>query len=96
NNNNNNNEQLIIYATPVIQIQLSSHCKETINRLKDIKKEKSLLLAIVNPQTSKIPVKQHKDQQQLDKKILDQISDLMKRKHQLRLIELEESVLLAQ
>lgn len=32
----------------------------------------------------------------LDKKILNQINDLMKKKHQLRLIELEESVLLAQ
>lgn len=31
-----------------------------------------------------------------DKKILHQMSDLMKRKHQLRLMELEESVLLAQ
>lgn len=31
-----------------------------------------------------------------DKKILHQMSDLLKRKHQLRLIELEESVLLAQ
>ncbi|CAF3572491.1 unnamed protein product [Rotaria socialis] len=94
--NNNNNEQLIIYATPVIQMQLSSHCKETLNRLKDIKKEKLSLLAIVNPQTLKIPVKQHNDQQQSDKKILSQISDLMKGKHHLRLIELEESVLLAQ
>ncbi|CAF1352372.1 unnamed protein product [Rotaria sordida] len=89
-------EQLIIYAAPVIQMQLSSHCKETINRLKEIKKEKSLLLAIINPQISKIPVKQHDDQQRSDKKILNQLSDLMKRKHQLHLIELEESVLLAQ
>ncbi|CAF1266513.1 unnamed protein product [Rotaria sordida] len=89
-------EQLIIYAAPVIQMQLSSHCKETINRLKEIKKEKSLLLAIINPQTSKIPVKQYDDQQRSDKKILNQLSDLMKRKHQLHLIELEESVLLAQ
>ncbi|CAF3240743.1 unnamed protein product, partial [Rotaria sp. Silwood2] len=102
-NNNNNtristgkDEQLIIYAAPVIRMQLSSHCKETIERLKAIKKEKALLLAIINPQTSKIPVKQSDDQQQSDKKILNQISDLMKRKHQLRLIELEESVLLAQ
>jgi hypothetical protein len=31
-----------------------------------------------------------------DKKILHQMTDLMKRKHQLRLIELEESVLFAQ
>lgn len=61
---NNNNEQLIVYAAPVIQMQLSSHCKETINRLKEIKKEKALLLAIINPQTSKIPVKQQDDQQQ--------------------------------
>lgn len=59
-----NNEQLIIYAAPVIQMHLSSRCKETIDRLRDIKKEKSLLLAIVNPQTSKIPVKQRDEQQQ--------------------------------
>jgi hypothetical protein len=31
-----------------------------------------------------------------DKRILNQMSDLMKRKHQLHLIELEETVLLAQ
>ena len=59
-----NNEHLIIYAAPVIQMQLSSCCKETIDRLKQIKKEKSLLLAIINPQTTKIPVKQHDNQQQ--------------------------------
>jgi hypothetical protein len=59
-----NNEQLIIYAAPVIQMQLSSRCKETIERLRDIKKEKSLLLAIINPQTTKIPTKQRDDQQQ--------------------------------
>ena len=52
------NEQLIIYAAPVIKMQLSSRCKETIDRLKEIKKEKSLLLAVINPQTSKIPTKQ--------------------------------------
>jgi hypothetical protein len=70
NNNNNirsqslttsNNEQLIIYAAPVIRMQLSSRCKETIDRLREIKKDKSLLLAIVNPQTS---IKQRDDQQQ--------------------------------
>lgn len=59
-----NNEQLIIYAAPVIQMHLSSRCKETIDRLREIKKEKSLLLAIVNPPTSKIPVKQRDEQQQ--------------------------------
>jgi hypothetical protein len=59
-----NNEKLIIYAAPVIQMQLSSRCKETIDRLKEIKKEKSLLLAVINPQTSKIPVKQRDDDQQ--------------------------------
>jgi hypothetical protein len=59
-----NNEQLIIYAAPVIQMQLSSRCKETIDRLKEIKKEKSLLLAVINPQTPKIPIKQHDNQQQ--------------------------------
>ena len=59
-----NNEQLIIYAAPVIRMQLSSRCKETMERLKEIKKEKSLLLAVINPQTSKIPVKQRDSLQQ--------------------------------
>jgi len=59
-----NNEQLIIYAAPVIQMQLSSRCKETIDRLKEIKKEKSLLLAVINPPTPKILTKQRDDQQQ--------------------------------
>ena len=73
NNNNNvrsqsqttsNNEQLIIYAAPVIQMQLSSRCKETIERLREIKKEKALLLAIINPQTTKIPARKSDEQQQ--------------------------------
>ena len=59
-----NNEQLIVYAAPVIQMQLSSRCKETIERLKEIKKEKSLLLAVINPQAAKTSAKQHDDQQQ--------------------------------
>ncbi len=59
-----NNEQLIVYAAPVIQMQLSSRCKETIERLKEIKKQKSLLLAVINPQPQKTSVKQHDDQQQ--------------------------------
>ncbi|UJR09808.1 hypothetical protein I4U23_014034 [Adineta vaga] len=91
-----NNEQLIIYAAPVIQMQLSSRCKETIERLNEIKKEKSILLAIINPPTPKTSVKQYDDQQQSEKKLLNQMNDSMKRKHHLRLIELEESVLLAQ
>jgi hypothetical protein len=45
-------------------MQLSSRCKETIERLKDIKKEKSLLLAVINPPTPKMHAKQHDDQQQ--------------------------------
>ncbi|CAF1426187.1 unnamed protein product [Adineta ricciae] len=59
-----NNEQLIVYAAPVIQMQLSSRCKETIERLKEIKKEKSILLAVINPPIPKAPAKQHDDQQQ--------------------------------
>jgi hypothetical protein len=59
-----NNEQLIVYAAPVIQMQLSSRCKETIERLKEIKKQKSLLLAVINPPPQKTSVKQHDDQQQ--------------------------------
>lgn len=59
-----NNEQLIVYAAPVIQMQLSSRCKETIERLKEIKKEKSLLLAVINPPTPKTSVKQQDDQKQ--------------------------------
>ncbi|CAF1421947.1 unnamed protein product [Adineta steineri] len=59
-----NNDQLIIYAAPVIQMQLSSRCKETIERLREIKKEKSLLLAVINPPTPKPLVKHSDDQQQ--------------------------------
>jgi hypothetical protein len=59
-----NNEQLIIYAAPVIQMHLSSRCKETIDRLKEIKKEKSVLIAVINPQTSKASIKQREEQQQ--------------------------------
>ena len=57
-----NTEQLIVYAAPVIQTQLSSRCKQISERLKEIKKEKSPLLAAIN----KTPIKhhqQHEDQQ---------------------------------
>ena len=56
-------EQLIIYGAPVTQMQLSSNCKEIINRLKEIKKEKSLLIAVINPRTLKVSMKHHDDQQ---------------------------------
>jgi hypothetical protein len=59
-----NQEQLVVYAAPVIQMQLSSRCKETIDRLKAIKKEKSLLLAVINPSPSKTTMKTADDQQQ--------------------------------
>ena len=62
--NSSNQEQLIVYAAPVIQMQLSSRCKETIDRLREIKKAKSLLLTVINPHSSKTPVKPPDDQQQ--------------------------------
>jgi len=54
-----NNEQLIVYSAPVIQTQLSSCCKETSERLKVLKKEKTALLPIVNktPTKQRIPTK---------------------------------------
>ncbi|CAF2070031.1 unnamed protein product, partial [Rotaria magnacalcarata] len=88
-------EQLIVYAAPVIQSQVSSRCKETVERLKEIKKEKSTLLTQVNKTPSKQYLQQDA-QQQSDKVVLNQLQSYMKRKHLLRLIELEESVLLAQ
>ena len=59
-----NEEQLIVYAAPVIQMQLSSRCKETIERLKEIKKDKSLLLAVITPSMSRSFPKPCDDQQQ--------------------------------
>jgi hypothetical protein len=58
-----NNEQLIIYAAPIIQSQLSSRSKETVERLKEIKKDKSTLLSVVNKTPTK-QQQQHEDQQQ--------------------------------
>jgi hypothetical protein len=58
-----NTEQLIVYAAPVIQTQLSSRCKETSERLKEIKKEKSTLLSAINKAPKKHQ-QQHEDQQQ--------------------------------
>jgi len=55
-----NTEQLIVYAAPVIQTQLSSRCKETVERLKELKKDKSILLSATN----KTPTKQQQQQQQ--------------------------------
>ena len=60
----NDSEQLIVYGAPVTQIQLSSNLKEIINRLKEIKKEKSLLIAVINPQILKVSTKHYDDQQQ--------------------------------
>ncbi len=48
-------DQLIVYAAPIIQSQLSTRCKDTAARLKEIKKDKSVLLASIN----KTPTKQH-------------------------------------
>ncbi|CAF1008539.1 unnamed protein product [Adineta steineri] len=53
-------DQLIVYAAPVIQSQLSSRCKQTGERIKEIKKDKSTLLTNI----SKTPVKQSQPQQQ--------------------------------
>jgi hypothetical protein len=55
-----NTDQLIVYAAPVIQTQLSGRYKETAERLKELRKEKSILLSVVN----KIPIKYHQQQQQ--------------------------------
>ncbi|CAF0940712.1 unnamed protein product [Rotaria sordida] len=88
-------EQLIVYAAPIIQSQLSLRCRETAERLKEVKKEKSALLAVVNKTLTKHH-QQHEDQQQSEKILLNHMQGFMKKKHQLRLIELEESVLIAQ
>ncbi|CAF2552651.1 unnamed protein product [Rotaria sp. Silwood2] len=90
-----NSEQLIVYAAPIIQSQLSAHCREAAERLKEVKKEKSALLAVVNKAPTKHHL-QHEDQQQSEKIMINQMQAFMKKKHELRLIELEESVLLAQ
>ncbi|CAF2400060.1 unnamed protein product [Rotaria sp. Silwood2] len=58
-----NSEQLIVYAAPIIQSQLSAHCREAAERLKEVKKEKSALLAVVNKAPTKHHL-QHEDQQQ--------------------------------
>ncbi|CAF1527991.1 unnamed protein product [Adineta ricciae] len=88
-------DQLIVYAAPVLQSQLIARCRETGERLKEIKKEKTSVLTA----TAKQPAKQcqpNDDQQQTEKKYLVQMNDWMKKKQQLRLLELEESVLVAQ
>jgi hypothetical protein len=59
-----NTEQLIVYAAPVIQTQLSSRCKETAERLKEIKKEKSTLVSAVTKTPTKHQQQQHEDHQQ--------------------------------
>lgn len=56
-------DQLIVYAAPVLQSQLISRCKETGERLKEIKKEKNSILTT----TAKQPTRQcqpNDDQQQ--------------------------------
>lgn len=57
-------EQLIVYSAPIIQTQLSSCYKETAARMKEIKTEKSSLLAIVNKTPAIKHPQQHDDQQQ--------------------------------
>jgi hypothetical protein len=57
----NNTEQLIVYAAPVIQSQLAARCRETSERLKEIKKEKTALVTTI----TKTPTKHlHQQQQQ--------------------------------
>ncbi|UJR36286.1 hypothetical protein I4U23_029015 [Adineta vaga] len=88
-------DQLIVYSAPVLQSQLVSRCKDTGERLKEIKKAKTSLAATI----AKTPTKQSQpndDQQQTEKKLLNQMSDWMKKKQQLRLLDLEESVLISQ
>ena len=57
-------DQLIIYAAPIIQSQLSSRSKEIAERLKEVKKDKTALLAIMNKAPMPKPAQQHEDQQQ--------------------------------
>jgi hypothetical protein len=52
-------EQLIVYAAPIIQSQLLSRYKETAERLKELKKEKSTLITAINK-----PLSKHHQQQQ--------------------------------
>lgn len=59
-----NSEQLIVYSAPVIQEQISSRCKQTSERLKEIKKEKSTLITTVTKTSSKPQQQQHDDPQQ--------------------------------
>lgn len=56
-------EQLIVYAAPIIQSQITERCKETSDRLKEIKKEKSTLLTTINKPLSK-SISLHEDSQQ--------------------------------
>lgn len=56
-------EQLIVYAAPIIQSQIVARCKETSERLKEIKKEKSLLITATNKPLNK-SLSQHDDSQQ--------------------------------
>jgi hypothetical protein len=58
-----NTDQLIVYAAPIIQSHLSLRRKETLERLKVLKKDKTTLTAIVNKTPSKHH-QQHEDQQQ--------------------------------
>ena len=55
-----NTEQLIVYAAPILQSQLASRSRETIERLKELKKEKSALVTSI----TKTPSKHHQQQQQ--------------------------------
>ena len=56
----NNTEQLIVYAAPIIQSQLSSRCREISERLKEVKKEKAALVTVI----TKTPTKNLQLQQQ--------------------------------
>ena len=59
-----NTEQLIVYAAPVIQSEISTMSKETGERLKEVKKEKASLTASINKTPVKAHYQQHDDQQQ--------------------------------
>ncbi len=62
-----NTEQLIVYAAPIIQSQLSSRSRETIERLKELKKEKSTLATTIAKTSAKYlhqQQQQHEDPQQ--------------------------------
>ena len=59
-----NTEQLIVYAAPIIQSEISSMSKVANERLKELKKDKTNVTALINKTPVKTHHQQHDDQQQ--------------------------------